>query len=80
MSEMDWLRAHEAWTKRALTAEAEIERLRGALSKIAAETTQWNWPKDATVAEAMTYVAVQMRDIANKAIALPPSNSSGEAT
>lgn len=28
MSETDWLRAHEAWTNRALAAEAEVERLR----------------------------------------------------
>lgn len=28
MSEMDWPRVHEAWTNRALAAEAEVERLR----------------------------------------------------
>ena len=45
--------------------------LRKALEKIASENTKFDWPAGATADEALSHVAVQMRQIARAALAAP---------
>lgn len=48
---------------------SELERARKALTDIAQEGTQWTWPLEADGTEALSCVAVQMRQLASAALA-----------